>query len=136
MKKSNVIATMNNAAIKSQTSGIANTVRNSLIEAVVTSTTSTVTMQVTSRCLNGVSYALTGNALSGHAKTAGLVASAVAGAYVGVKAGSVARHAIENYENDLLSRDASVGLEDEEEEDEPVADTEFKETDDPQPEQK
>lgn len=132
MKKEAMINTMNAAVVNSQTKGIGNTICNSMISAIASAGAATITMDVTGKMFEGASYALTGNALSGHAKVVSTVASAAAGVYVGMKAGSVTRHAIENYENSLLSRDASAGLEDEEEE-EDVDETESSESETSEP---
>jgi len=139
MKKEVMIDTMNTAVVNAQTKGIGNVICNSMISAIASAGAATITMDVTGKMFEGASYALTGNALSGHAKVVSTVASAAAGVYVGMKAGSVTRHAIENYENSLLSRDASAGLVEEEEEEETVEKTESTESATPEssaPEQK
>lgn len=146
MKKVN--ATVGKLSISS---GALNFARNLMITSMVSGTATGMAMDVTSKAIDGVAYAITGQPLTGKAKTVSLVASAAAGVYVGVKAGQVTNYVIGKYEDDLAQRDAAEGLQDDEDEDEertlsswrdictpePVAQTEFKETDEAQaPEKK
>ena len=126
-------------------SGTLNFARNLMITSMVSGTATGMAMDVTSKAIDGVAYAITGEGLTGKAKTVSLMASAAAGVYVGVKAGQVTSYVISKYEDDLAQRNAAEGLQDEDEEDgagdigipEPVAQTEFKETDEvPAPEKK
>ena len=126
-------------------SGALNFGRNLMITSMVSGTATGMAMDITSKSLDGIAYAITGQPLTGKAKTVGLMASAAAGVYVGVKAGQVTSYVISKYEDDLAQRDAAEGLQDEDEEDgagdigtpEPVVQTEFKETDEtPAPEKK
>lgn len=118
-------------------SGTLNFARNLMITSMVSGTATGMAMDVTSKAIDGVAYAITGEGLTGKAKTVSLMASAAAGVYVGVKAGQVTSYVISKYENDLAQRNAAEGLQDEDEEDgagdigipEPVTQTEFKETD-------
>lgn len=126
-------------------SRVLNAARNLMITSMVSGAATGMTMDVTSKAIDGVAYAITGEGLSGKAKTVSLIASAATGVYVGVKAGQVTSYVINKYEDDLAQRDAAEGLQDEDEEDgagdictpEPVAQTEFMETDEaPAPEKK
>lgn len=133
-------------------SGALNFARNLMITSMVSGTATGMAMDVTSKSLDGIAYAITGQPLTGKAKTVSLMASAAAGVYVGVKAGQVTSYVISKYEDDLAQRDAAEGLQDDEDEEEeerslsswrdictpePVAQTEFKETDEvPAPEKK
>lgn len=123
-------------------SRILNATRNLMITSMVSGTATGMTMDVTSKAIDGVAYAIAGQPLTGKAKTVSLMASAAAGVYVGVKAGQVTSYIINKYEDDLAQRDAADGLQDDEDEEEerslsswrhlgtsePVAQTEFKET--------
>ena len=133
-------------------SRVLNAARNLMITSMVSGMATGMTMDVTSKAIDGVAYAITGEGLTGKAKTVSLLASATAGVYVGVKAGQVTNYLINKYEDDLAQRDAADGLQDDEDEEEeerslsswrhlctpePVAQTEFKETDEvPAPEKK
>ena len=142
MKKVN--ATVGKLSISS---GALNFARNLMITSMVSGTATGMAMDVTSRAIDGVAYAITGQTLTGKAKTANLVVSAAAGVYVGVKAGQVTSYIINKYEDDLAQRDAAEGLQDDEDEDADeerslnswrhLAQTEVKETDGvPAPEKK
>lgn len=135
----------------SVTSGALNFARNLMLTSMVSGTATGMAMDVTSKAIDGVAYAITGQPLTGKAKTVSLMASAAAGVYVGVKAGQVTSYVISKYEDDLAQRNAAEGLQDDEDEEEerslsswrdicnpePVAQTEFKETDEvPAPEKK
>lgn len=138
MKKVN--ATVGKLSISS---GALNFARNLMLTSMVSGTATGMAMDVTSKAIDGVAYAITGQPLTGKAKTVSLLASATAGVYVGVKAGQVTNYIISKYEDDLAQRDAAEGLQDDEDEEEerslsswrdictpePVAQTEFKETD-------
>lgn len=138
MKKVN--ATVGKLSISS---GALNFARNLMLTSMVSGTATGMAMDVTSKAIDGVAYAITGQPLTGKAKTVSLMASAAAGVYVGVKAGQVTNYIIGKYEEDLAQRDAAEGLQDDEDEEEerslsswrdictpePVAQTEFKETD-------
>lgn len=131
-------------------SGTLNFARNLMITSMVSGTATGMAMDVTSKAIDGVAYVITGQPLTGKAKTVSLMASAAAGVYVGVKAGQVTSYVINKYEDDLVQRNAAEGLQDDEDEEEerslsswrhmysePVAQTEFKETDEvPAPEKK
>ena len=125
-------------------SRLLNAARNLMITSMVSGTATGMTMDVTSKAIDGIAYAIAGQPLTGKAKTVSLVASAAAGVYVGVKAGQVTNYLINKYEDDLAQRNAAEGLQDDEDEEEeerslsswrdicapePVAQTEFKETD-------
>ena len=125
-------------------SRLLNAARNLMITSMVSGTATGMTMDVTSKAIDGVAYAIAGQPLTGKAKTVSLVASAAAGVYVGVKAGQVTNYLINKYDDDLAQRNAAEGLQDDEDEEEeerslsswrhlgtsePVAQTEFKETD-------
>ncbi len=135
MKKEVIVNAVNETVVKSH--GILNTARNLMITSMVSGTAAGMAMDVTDKALNGVSYAITGDGLTGKAKTISLVTSAAAGVYVGVKAGRVTNYLIGKYEDDLMQRDAAKGLQDTEEEEEAgdigtpgsVNQTDFKETD-------
>ena len=133
-------------------SRVLNAARNLMITSMVSGAATGMAMDVTSKAIDGVAYAITGEGLTGKAKTVSLMASAVTGVYVGVKAGQVTNYIIDKYEDDLAQRDAAEGLQDDEDDEdeerslsswrdictpEPVAQTEFKETDEvPAPEKK
>ena len=126
-------------------SRILNAARDLMITSMVSGAATGMAMDVTSKAIDGVAYAITGEGLTGKAKTVSLMASAATGVYVGVKAGQMTNYLISKYEDDLAQRNAAEGLQDEDEEDgagdigtpEPVAQTEFKETDEvPAPEKK
>lgn len=132
-------------------SRVLNAARNLMITSMVSGAATGMAMDVTSKAIDGVAYAITGEGLTGKAKTVSLMASAATGVYVGVKAGQVTSYIIGKYDDDLAQRDAAEGLQDEDEEEEerslsswrdictpePVAQTEFKETDEvPAPEKK
>ena len=124
-------------------SRVLNAARNLMITSMVSGAATGMAMDVTSKAIDGVAYAITGEGLTGKAKTVSLLASATAGVYVGVKAGQVTNYLINKYDDDLAQRDAAEGLQDDEDEEEerslsswrhlgtsePVAQTEFKETD-------
>lgn len=146
MKKVNEVA-----GKLSISSGALNFARNLMLTSMVSGTATGMAMDVTSKAIDGVAYAITGQPLTGKAKTVSLMASAAAGVYVGVKAGQVTSYVISKYEDDLAQRNAAEGLQDDEDEEEerslsswrdicnpePVAQTEFKETDEvPVPEKK
>ena len=105
-------------------SRLLNAARNLMITSMVSGTATGMTMDVTSKAIDGVAYAIAGQPLTGKAKTVSLVASAAAGVYVGVKAGQVTNYLINKYEDDLAQRNAADICAPE-----PVAQTEFKETD-------
>lgn len=129
---------INGAIVKSQTSGVLNSARNLMIKSMVSGTAAGMAMDVTSKTIDGVAYAITGEGLTGKGKVAGLVVSAAAGVYVGVKAGQMSDYLIHQYEDSLAQRDAGEGIQDTEEEEEEAGDigtpgsvnqTDFKETD-------
>nr|DAH21001.1 MAG TPA: hypothetical protein [Caudoviricetes sp.] len=128
-----------------------NFARNLMITSMVSGTATGMTMDVTSKAIDGIAYAITGEGLTGKAKTVSLMASAATGVYVGVKAGQMTNYLISKYEDDLAQRDAAKGLQDDEDEEEERSlsswrhlcatgsgvQTEFKETDEvPAPEKK
>lgn len=134
-------------------SRVLNAARNLMITSMVSGAATGMAMDVASKAIDGVAYAITGEGLTGKAKTVSLVASAATGVYVGVKAGQMTTYLISKYEDDLAQRDAAKGLQDDEDADEdkerslsswrdictpePSAQTEFKETDEvPTPEKK
>ena len=129
MKKEAMISKINGEINKSQTHGVLNTARNLMITSMVSGTAAGMAMDVTSKAIDGVAYAVTGEGLTGKGKVAGLVVSAAAGVYVGVKAGRMTDYLIHQYEDDLASRDASAGLTEEPEEEETVEETESTESD-------
>lgn len=146
MKKFNFVEKVNATINKSQSHGALNTARNLMITSMVSGTAAGMAMDVSNKALNGVAYAITGEGLTGKGQVAGLVASAAAGVYVGVKAGQMTDYLIHQYEDDLMQRDAAEGLQEDTEEEDGAGDigtpgsvdqTDFKETDEaPAPEQK
>ena len=100
-------------------SRVLNAARNLMITSMVSGAATGMTMDVTSKAIDGVAYAITGEGLTGKAKTVSLMVSAATGVYVGVKAGQVTSYIIDKYEDDLAHRDAAEGLQEEDEEDEP-----------------